>query len=296
MEEDPPESVELPSLWPVPIRAVRLYAISKDPEAMFGWTPAGFKVTEYEGKETPEEHSFPLTESGWRDCWDLLSTRHPKLAERVRSRADTAFKGQAIVSRKEANATLIRRQDILASVGLCVLLGGYGYGDLTPGVNLVVDFTTAGLRARSTTGYDPLLQLAYTDALAMDFSGPGRVEKGGRFIGGGFGFKGAVEGMIVASVLNSLTRKSEVQSVIRWEARDLEVFLFTSAATPAELRVKLSPALARIARGPSTAEPRPAIAAPEDRLSKIERIGSLYKEGLLSEEEFSVLKREVLGE
>jgi hypothetical protein len=130
----------------------------------------------------------------------------------------------------------------------------------------------------------------------MDFSGPGRVEKGGRFIGGGFGFKGAVEGMIVASVLNSLTRRSEIQSCIRWEARDLEVFLFTSTATPAELRVKLSPALARIAREPSPTEPRPAIAGPADRLSKIERLGSLYKDGLISEDEFSLLKREVLGE
>ena len=295
MEQEPPESDEPPPLWPVPIRAVRSYAISSDPDAMFGWTAAEFKVTEYQGKEAPQEHSFPLTESGWCDCWDLLSTNHPKLAERVRRRSDTAFKGQAIMPRHGLNATLIRPQTI-ASVGLCVLLGGYGYGNLTPGVNLTVDFTTAGLRARSTTTYDPLLQLPYTDALAMDFSGPGRVEKGGRFIGGGFGFKGAVEGMIVASVLNTLTRKSEVQSVIRWEARDLEVFLFTSAATPTELRVKLSPVLARIARERSSAESPPAIGVPEDRLSKIERLGSLYKDGLLSEEEFSLLKREVLGE
>ena len=262
---------------------------------MFGWTPVGYKVTEYEGQEAPEERSFPLTESGWRDCWDLLSTRHSKLAEGIRVRADTAFKGQAIIPRSVLNATLMR-QEVVASIGLCVLLGGYGYGNLTPGENLAVDFTTAGLRARSTATLDPLLQLPYANALAMDFSGPGRVEKGGRFIGGGFGFRGAVEGMIVASVLNSLTRKSTVQSVIRWEARDLEVFLFTSAATPSELRVKLSPVLARIAREPTAPEPRPAVNAPEDRLSKIERLGSLYKEGLLSEEEFSTLKREVLGE
>jgi len=294
MEQESPEFAEPPPLWPVPIRAVRSYAISSDPDAMFGWTAAEFKVTEYDGKEAPQEHSFPLTESGWRGCWDLLSTNHPKLAERIRRRSDTAFKGQEIVPRT-VNATLIRTQKI-ASVGLCVLLGGYGYGNLTPGVNLAVDFTTTGLRARSTTTYDPLLQLPYADALAMDFSGPGRVEKGGRFIGGGFGFKGAVEGMIVASVLNALTRKSEIQSVIRWEARDLEVFLFTSTATPTDLRVKLSPVLARIARRPRAPEPPPAIGPSEDRLSKIERLGSLYKDGLLSEEEFSTLKREVLGE
>ena len=267
---------------------------------MFGWTSDGFRVIEYQGQQTPEESSYPLTESGWRDCWDLLSTRHPKLAERVRVRAESAFKGQAIVPRSVLNATLMRQQ-VLASVGLCVLLGGYGYGNLTPGVNMAVDFTTAGLRARSTATHDPLLQLPYGDALAMDFSGPGRVEKGGRFIGGGFGFRGAVEGMIVASVLNGLTRKSEVQSVIRWEARNLEVFLFTSVATPAELRVKLSPVLARIARepnasGPVSTEPTPTVDAPEDRLSKIERLGALFKDGLLSEEEFSVLKREVLGQ
>jgi hypothetical protein len=295
MEQEPPESDEPPPLWPVPIRSVRSYAISSDPDAMFGWTAAEFKVTEYKGKEAPEDHSFPLTEAGWRDCWDLLSTKHPKLAERVRVRSASAFKGQAIVPRTGLNATLIRPEKI-ASVGLCVLLGGYGYGNLTPGVNLVVDFTTTGLRARSSTTYDPLLQLPYADALAMDFSGPGRVEKGGRFIGGGFGFKGAVEGMIVASVLNALTRKSEIQSVIRWEARDLEVFLFTSTATPTELRVKLSPVIARIARELSPAEPRPAIGPSEDRLSKIERLGSLYKDGILSEEEFAALKREVLGD
>jgi hypothetical protein len=267
---------------------------------MFGWTSDGYRVIEYQGQQAPEERSYPLTESGWRDCWDLLSTKHPKLAERVQVRAETAFKGQAIIPRSVLHATLIR-QEVLASVGLCVLLGGYGYGNLTPGVDMAVDFTTTGLRALSTATHDPLLQLPYSDALAMDFSGPGRVEKGGGFIGGGFGFRGAVEGMIVASVLNKLTRKSEIQSVIRWEARNLEVFLFTSAATPSELRVKLSPVLARIARDPNApeptaAEPTPAIAAPEDRLSRIERLGALFKDGLLSEEEFSTLKREVLGE
>ena len=208
MEQEPPESDEPPPLWPVPIRAVRSYAISSDPDAMFGWTAAEFKVTEYQGKEAPQEHSFPLTESGWCDCWDLLSTNHLRLAERSGVAPTPRSKGKRSCLGMGSTSTLIRPQTI-ASVGLCDLLGGYGYGNLTPGVNLTVDFTTAGLRARSTTTYDPLLQLPYTDALAMDCSGPGRVEKGGRFIGGGFGFKGAVEGMIVASVLNTLSRGNQ---------------------------------------------------------------------------------------
>jgi len=37
---------------------------------------------------------------------------------------------------------------------------------------------------------------------------------GGRFVGGGFGAKGAAEGIFVASALNSLTSRTNIESYL----------------------------------------------------------------------------------
>ena len=84
----------------------------------------------------------------------------------------------------------------------------------------------------------PVMRRSYAEIVALDFDGPGKVTMGGGFIGGGFGLLGAVEGMAIVLVLNSLTTRSEIESLIRCEAREMEVFFFTNTATPRDLRIQ----------------------------------------------------------
>ena len=48
----------------------------------------------------------------------------------------------------------------------------------------------------------------------LEVGGPGAVATGGGFIGGGFGAEGAVEGMLIASVLNAATSRTKFRTMI----------------------------------------------------------------------------------
>lgn len=58
-------------------------------------------------------------------------------------------------------------------------------------------------------------EVPIADVLALDIAGPGEVRSGGGFLGGGFGVVGAATGMLAATVLNALTTRTEVESVLR---------------------------------------------------------------------------------
>lgn len=303
MEEGSEGQSDIPRLWPLQIQGYRRYAESRDGKLFFGWSRDGFRISNREATE-PVEHVFPATESGWQDCWAFVLKTYSDLAERIRVRAATTNLSWNLMPSWRAfdNSVASSRSDsepVIVHVGPCVLVGGYGYGNLTPGRELNLDFTEAGLRASDNATYRILLRSAYVDAIAMEFSGPGRVTRDAGIIGGGFGLKGAAEGLIVASVLNRLTRRSQIQSMIRWEARDMELFLFTSVLTPADLRVKLSSVRAKVNRETRTEAISVALESegpPDDKLSKIERLASLYRDGLISEDEFSALKRDVFND
>jgi hypothetical protein len=91
--------------------------------------------------------------------------------------------------------------------------------------------------------------------------------------------------MIVASILNALTSRSEIQSIIRYEARDLEAFFFHSKTTPDKLRIQLSEVVGRM---PRSRDPQQSSA--RDPIADLERLSQLHAQGILSDEELSVLK------
>lgn len=235
-------------------------------------------------------HRFPLSEKGWVQAWSTLVTEFPQLAARVRDRF--------IAEQTRPQAELDARAE-LASLGLlcsllrCVWLGGYGFSDqVSPGSNCDLLFTNEGLWATRSRSSVPLIRSSYKDVIAIEFSGPERVTKGGGFIGEGFGVTGAPEGMIVASVLNALTTKTSIQSIIRWKAYSLELFFFTSEATAGDLRIKMSPVLGPVK--PFVETPPPP--TPEaDALSQLERLASLHQQGIVDDEEFAELKRKIIS-
>ena len=88
--------------------------------------------------------------------------------------------------------------------------------------------------------------------LDIAITGPGRVTSGGGYIGGGFGVAGFAEGVAMASVLNAITSKSEVVTVLQLLGSGWELHGLTSVYEPGALRVLLSPVFTRLR---STAAP-----------------------------------------
>jgi hypothetical protein len=235
---------------------------------------------------------FPLTQAGWEEAWQAMVTDYPELAQAVSSRvsADHVSHTAAIES---ANARAeLNTLNPFVSIDSCVLLGGHGYDPaLIPGSECSLHFTDEGLWVRKKGSWAPQIRSAYTDAKTLEFSGPGEVRKGGRVVGGGFGLIGAAGGMIAASVLNSLTSRSEIQTIIRYEAVDLEAFFFYSKATPDKLRIELSEAVSRVAHHTEVS----TTTQQDDPIADLERLSRLHNAGTLSDEEFSLLKAKLIA-
>ena len=97
---------------------------------------------------------------------------------------------------------------------------------------------------------------------AVDIGGPGLVTSGGMFTGRRFAAIVALEGLATAAVLNSLTIRTTVKTVIRVQAADAELFLLDTEQTPQDLRIYLSRPLAEIrAAREAAAGPPPGPAA-----------------------------------
>jgi hypothetical protein len=128
--------------------------------------------------------------------------------------------------------------------------------------------------------------------LEREFEG-GAIRQGGGFVGGGFGLVGAAEGMAVASLLNSLATKTSVQTLIRFEAEDAEVFCFTDQALPRDLQMRLAEVRGKVKASPpthTTLQPK----AGEDLPERLLRLGEMLDKGQLTTDEFAQAKARLL--
>ena len=135
-----------------------------------------------------------------------------------------------------------------------------------------------------------------SDLVSLEFGGPGLQVHGGGFIGGGFGLKGAAEGIIAAELLNRLTTKTTVNSQINIVLKSRGLMLHSSRATPEILRIKFLAATGRIA---AMQQPQPgatpASERPKDTVSELERLYTLHKSGALTADEYNLAKAKLLS-
>jgi hypothetical protein len=250
--------------------------------------------------------SFPLTEDGWASAWQSLTRQNPAAIPQVL--AALAARETAMARRRALEAlTPSGSQDAdepaarpLVTMHDVVLLGGYVPGvELYTGKRYHVPFfedrllLILGLTARTQA------EVPYTEVEDVEIGGPGIVKTGGGFVGGGFGATGAIEGMAIASILNGLTSRTSVKTVVRIQGTGCEFFLLHTRVTPEQLRIELSRPLAviRSARASHTAEGTQD-QAPVRSASPVEeltRLAELLEKGLLTRDEFDVMKAKLMG-
>ena len=132
--------------------------------------------------------------------------------------------------------------------------------------------------------------LKFTDIANINITGPGTEHTNAGMVGGGFGIEGALKGIMVASVINSLTAKSTTNTFLRVSTRTSEMHFHMSTVDPSSLRMILSPAIVHIeARSQTIASPNPNTVSGE-----IERLHKLLQDGILTSEEFLAAKAKLL--
>lgn len=138
-----------------------------------------------------------------------------------------------------------------------------------------------------------LWEVAVHDLTMVEFGGPGKWRKGGRFFGGGFGIVGAAEGMAIAAVLNSLTTRTGVTTIVHLEAgADMSTWwLHADWHTPEQLQIELSWLVSAVRNRTSVpAEGR------RDFVERLAQLAELHGAGALTDEEFAAAKARLLGD
>jgi hypothetical protein len=128
----------------------------------------------------------------------------------------------------------------------CVVLGGCGY-KLSAGSEATVDFYPDAIEFNAGSLVSDA-RITYAEIVSVQIDGPGTVSRGGGFIGGGFGFEGALEGIAIAGILNALTTRTKIHTFIQIVSDAGEVFLHYGRLEPGALRIAMSPIFLQLRR------------------------------------------------
>lgn len=238
---------------------------------------------------------FPMTEEGWAQAWRTFVRLDARSAYQVlRKIAARSTKDRIRVELPRLDAETI---NYLPAV---IFLGGH-----TPGVELMAGgaydlrFLDDRLAIIACRHVDPLIEIPYTEVEAVNIGGAGLIKSGGGFIGGGFGV-GAVAGIATAAVLNSMTTKFAVETLVQIQAGHREVFLLHTVLDPDKLRIELSSSFAAI-RHERTSQSvmlgyREAGQQSSSKIDALDKLASLLERGLLTRDEFDNLKAKLITE
>jgi hypothetical protein len=239
--------------------------------------------------------TFPLTEEGWASAWHSLVRQNPGAVPEVLARLKAR---EAHGARRQAQEELDARS--LVSLREVGYLGGYVPGSaITAGAWYDVRFLEDRLVVVACNQAEVLAEVPYSAVEDVEIGGPGLVKTGGRFVGGGFGVPAAIEGIAIAAILNALTTRTSIKTVVRIQGTGCELFLLHTRQTPALLRMEMSRPLGAIrsARA-ATAEGGIQHRARAESLSPVEeltKLADMLEKGLLTREEFDLMKAKLLG-
>ncbi len=220
----------------------------------------------------------------------VLATLEAREADAARLRTPEADSGQ------------VRELDARSLVSLrgVAYLGGYvPESAIRPGGRYDVRFVEDRLAVYPYCHTEVLAEVPYGQVEDVEIGGPGLVKTGGGFSGGGFGVGGAIEGMAIAAVLNALTTRTSIKTVVRIQGTSCELFLLHTRLTPEQLRIAMSRPLGAIrsARAAATAGgiQDAAPAAAPSLVQELTRLADRLEKGLLTREEFDLMKGKLLG-
>jgi DNA-directed RNA polymerase subunit RPC12/RpoP len=144
---------------------------------------------------------------------------------------------------------------------------------------------------------DPVDRIPYAQIHSIQVDGTSTRRNAG-MMGGGFGIAGAAEGMLAASVINSLTARTTVNTILRIAAASSEFVFVSDTIESKSLEMFLTPVYPRVrqARAPeasSTSAPQASTSSLADELGKLAK---LRDDGVLSDAEFAAAKGRLLDQ
>ena len=236
---------------------------------------------------------FPLTEVGWAQAWRAFISQNPSAAEKVLARLKERERELELDQRSGRPELAELDARTLVRLPQVALLGGYAPGArITTGQHYDARFLQDRLALYAPDDWNVLAEAPYAEIEDVEIGGPGLVKTGGGFTGSGSGAVGALEGAAVAAVLNALTTRTTITTVVRVQAANCELFLLWTKATPEQLRIELSHPLGAIRAIRTAAAHTPS--GPASPVAELSKLAGMLQAGLLTREEFEQLKANFL--
>lgn len=163
----------------------------------------------------------------------------------------------------------------------CTVLGAAGHA-FGPGKTITVEFAEQTVKFKDASGGAE--QVWYEEIAELQILGPGKVTTGGGFIGGGLGVEGAAEGMLIAGVLNALTTRTKIHTVISMITNLGELHLHYAELEPSALRIAFAPVYTRLRRRDSIWTD-----------GRMGRLRSLHERGIIDESRLRELSDRLQG-
>ena len=130
----------------------------------------------------------------------------------------------------------------------CTITGSAGY-ELVAGDEVALDFGENHLWVLPKDRRP--LEIHYVEIVELLINGPGAVTTGGGFFGGGFGVDGALTGIAVATVLNSITSRTKIHTHLSLITNSGELHVHYAKMEPGALRIELASVFTALRRNDS---------------------------------------------
>jgi hypothetical protein len=170
-----------------------------------------------------------------------------------------------------------------------LLLGGFGYPLVQNSLCRVefeeTEVVVAGLGASGPE----TLSIPYSDLASLSVGGAGKIREGGGFVGGGFGFEGFAIGTSIAGLLNAMTTKHRIETLLGLQTHQGELVFLSTTIEPAALELALSRVRAVLRQASNTARLSETGVAEE-----LNKLADLVERGFLDRDEFDRAKERLL--
>lgn len=180
----------------------------------------------------------------------------------------------------------------LAVIDDCVLEDRYDFEPIRVGQRATLIFGEDRVLVVHPSTLATLSEVFFDKVVALNLGGPGAVTTGGGFVGGGFGVRGALEGMAIASALNKITTKTKIRTVIEVHGHGRDQIWSNNAITSRQCEELLIPVRAKLRDHRTAASAQgPASDSPVNRMKNLTE---LHRNGLISDEEFAATNQRIL--
>lgn len=136
-----------------------------------------------------------------------------------------------------------------------------------------------------------VIDIPFEEINEVEISGPGTVVTDAGMSGGGFGLEGFIKGAAAAALINAATTRKTTNTFMRIMTATGEIYIHTSEIEPDALKIKFSPVFVYLK---NKANQQFKVAG-SSIAEEIERLQKLFKDGILTQEEFDAAKKKVIS-